>query len=562
MKVTRLLVSAVFALLTAPCLASPGSARADPQAVAEKLRSIDAYVVLAPTNARNITLATRLDGTIKLVRIPDPAQFRFIVALPEGTSSGTTPRLPPYSAEVGDQIAAALAAPLGLDPGSTAGLARFLSSNAADRSFWLHTMDRLLKQRYDDSSILLMPTSSLAAAQPLVDSGLLAVLATVNISSIVEPQAAEIEAAARARVAARAASEEMAARLETAGDRWFGIVFRPDEADAASPRGAAPAAPRTCAVRATSRDAAIASTGYRYLDSFAAQAAVRKDTRYTALLPTLDDLFEQVQRHGCSAAVVSASEAAQLVAGLRRLNIDFLLLQGHAPKELAVSYEASQKDAPLQATMIADRLKTSAEQAQKIMAAGFTTEAAVAAAIERMSSSGYSTSDDSETVLRFAEDEAAAVSGKTTALEIKRRREAMTAAEQKRQVEAAHQAQAALDAKAVAAEEREKVDLWMKIIAVVVAVIALIYMGVGWAASCPSCKKWFARQELSVNLIGQSSGYEFRTQTDTHRDKEGKVVGTSDRKVQVHVTRSTYEHHNRCKHCQHKWLTQSQTASA
>lgn len=85
----------------------------------------------------------------------------------------------------------------------------------------------------------------------------------------------------------------------------------------------------------------------------------------------------------------------------------------------------------------------------------------------------------------------------------------------------------------------------------------------GTSNSCPHCHKWWGRVFLGKKLIKQNHAYKTVTRFNWRlggftghygsRKVGGWTYGTTARKQQVYVLRSTFENHYGCKYCDNKW---------
>ncbi|MDE2616259.1 MAG: hypothetical protein KGL73_04455 [Burkholderiales bacterium] len=102
----------------------------------------------------------------------------------------------------------------------------------------------------------------------------------------------------------------------------------------------------------------------------------------------------------------------------------------------------------------------------------------------------------------------------------------------------------------------DALDQWFRSNFVIIAgvvLLALIYAIYGYAKGCPSCRKWYAAQKASSELLGQNVEHRTVTRNEEHRDREGQLIKTVERKEQIQVTVSKHRDHYRCKYCGHEW---------
>lgn len=81
----------------------------------------------------------------------------------------------------------------------------------------------------------------------------------------------------------------------------------------------------------------------------------------------------------------------------------------------------------------------------------------------------------------------------------------------------------------------------------------------GFDRRCPNCRRWFAGQQQSSELLDRRTGNRTVTRQDRHTDPSGKLLKTVERKEQIQVEVSTWKDHYQCKHCNHLWASVSTT---
>lgn len=81
--------------------------------------------------------------------------------------------------------------------------------------------------------------------------------------------------------------------------------------------------------------------------------------------------------------------------------------------------------------------------------------------------------------------------------------------------------------------------------------------------SCPSCKRWWAKEEVGRELIGSEEDFETVTKKfDIKRDRDGQKTGEYiDMPVNVLVKTSHYINYYRCKKCGYEWSRKTTSKS-
>lgn len=99
---------------------------------------------------------------------------------------------------------------------------------------------------------------------------------------------------------------------------------------------------------------------------------------------------------------------------------------------------------------------------------------------------------------------------------------------------------------------------YLKIGAFIIIILVILYLVAGFSTSCPKCKKWFMADLQSKKEISRKNSHKTVTEKTTHRDRNGRVTGTSEKKKQVPITLVNYELDYKCKECNHSWLKYSE----
>lgn len=73
------------------------------------------------------------------------------------------------------------------------------------------------------------------------------------------------------------------------------------------------------------------------------------------------------------------------------------------------------------------------------------------------------------------------------------------------------------------------------------------------ANSCPKCRLFWARKELSKERVGSTTKVKKGKQVDTHRNRLGTITGTTEREVDIYVDMPVFDVGYRCKSCGHTW---------
>lgn len=84
----------------------------------------------------------------------------------------------------------------------------------------------------------------------------------------------------------------------------------------------------------------------------------------------------------------------------------------------------------------------------------------------------------------------------------------------------------------------------------------------GYQKKCPKCQSWFSAREVDRTLLNQRHQNRTVTRQDKHRDIQGKLLSTVERKEQVRVEVSTWKNFYVCKKCQHEWTGVTSTESS
>ncbi len=91
----------------------------------------------------------------------------------------------------------------------------------------------------------------------------------------------------------------------------------------------------------------------------------------------------------------------------------------------------------------------------------------------------------------------------------------------------------------------KKIIDWLKIIGLVTGVIIIGTILVRYLSKCPSCKKWYAMNEISKICISQRPTM-IKEELNT-KNANGDVIRS--REVNVPGVINTYQHHYKCKYC-------------
>jgi hypothetical protein len=93
------------------------------------------------------------------------------------------------------------------------------------------------------------------------------------------------------------------------------------------------------------------------------------------------------------------------------------------------------------------------------------------------------------------------------------------------------------------------------IVAVMLGIPLVIYLYAVSGKECPSCKmtERGSVEEVNSVVLNEFSQMEYRTEVDTHRNKNGEKIGTTERRVQELVTHGTRRIIYSCNKCGHLW---------
>ena len=96
------------------------------------------------------------------------------------------------------------------------------------------------------------------------------------------------------------------------------------------------------------------------------------------------------------------------------------------------------------------------------------------------------------------------------------------------------------------------------VLGVIVAFFQWLYKAV---RRCPNCTKWWAGEIFDQDRESYTD-FETKTFTDTHRDKNFNVTGTTSRQRQVAVRVSNTTNYLQCKLCKHQWTISHSSRSS
>jgi hypothetical protein len=85
------------------------------------------------------------------------------------------------------------------------------------------------------------------------------------------------------------------------------------------------------------------------------------------------------------------------------------------------------------------------------------------------------------------------------------------------------------------------------------AVAAVLLFGLYLMTGCPSCKYIFVRKRLGRNFVSEGVYLQNVVRQDVHRDRDGRIVGTTEREERVPVRSSVWAIKYRCSRCGHEW---------
>lgn len=70
---------------------------------------------------------------------------------------------------------------------------------------------------------------------------------------------------------------------------------------------------------------------------------------------------------------------------------------------------------------------------------------------------------------------------------------------------------------------------------------------------CNECGAFFYKDLIKREKLGSKQGYKTVTRNDVTRNSNGETLYTTRRKEQIHIIRTYYKDHYRCKHCGFEW---------
>ncbi len=88
-----------------------------------------------------------------------------------------------------------------------------------------------------------------------------------------------------------------------------------------------------------------------------------------------------------------------------------------------------------------------------------------------------------------------------------------------------------------------------------IAIVLSSVIAGAWGSACPRCRRWWARTSGASELIGEKPTWKTVTRTIRHYDRRGQSAGRSEYGEQVPAVERTYRNNYSCKHCGHRWTT-------
>ncbi len=93
---------------------------------------------------------------------------------------------------------------------------------------------------------------------------------------------------------------------------------------------------------------------------------------------------------------------------------------------------------------------------------------------------------------------------------------------------------------------------------ILISAVVIIYIILdGWSKNCPDCGKWWVRQVMGKEKIGEENSFKTIKRTRTIRDSDGKVIRTEEYDEQVPIILREFRNYNQCSFCGYKWTTTS-----
>ena len=75
---------------------------------------------------------------------------------------------------------------------------------------------------------------------------------------------------------------------------------------------------------------------------------------------------------------------------------------------------------------------------------------------------------------------------------------------------------------------------------------------------CPKCSKIYCRKKIKEEIINKETTFETVIRKDTHKNAEGQITGTTERKEQARVEVKDINVTYQCSKCLYEWNTKIQ----
>jgi hypothetical protein len=103
--------------------------------------------------------------------------------------------------------------------------------------------------------------------------------------------------------------------------------------------------------------------------------------------------------------------------------------------------------------------------------------------------------------------------------------------------------------------ENNKSKEWsyLEIGGLIFVVFVIIFIYSGEKTSCPKCKKWFKADLQNKKELSRRNSHKTVKETTTHKDRNGRITGTTEKEKKVPITLVKYEMAYKCSECSHEW---------
>ena len=88
--------------------------------------------------------------------------------------------------------------------------------------------------------------------------------------------------------------------------------------------------------------------------------------------------------------------------------------------------------------------------------------------------------------------------------------------------------------------------------------VLIIYAYGYYQRRCPRCSKIYCRKKIKEEIINKETTFETVIRKDTHKNAEGQITGTTERKEQARVEVKDINVTYQCSKCLYEWNTKIQ----